>query len=568
MIEPGTFTDVRASARGIRTTLVSSNSARLLIGAALLVAAMLIGCSNLSGSGSLWPDGSQYANAAAMIHDWLLSGDIFHPWTFAERNYVQFPAFHLPYHPPGYPALLGLFFILTGVSYDSGRIFIALCLWVSGCFFYGILRRTGLSRTAAFCGALLLLTTPEIAFWSRDTMSEIPGLALILAASFFFLVWLATESTLACIAAFCLAEAAFLSRYLTAGVLPAWFLWALLAGKFRKLFSPALLTSAILYLILNAGWIIYTLPFSRYETVYSATPPNTNYGTTFSWKILAFYVTRIPSMIGWVTLLAAFIGLLYAIRSRQGRFRQFFWLSWLFSNVIFLLIVKIYQEDRYFIYALPSFIGLAAATFASTDDNPAGSRRYLGPILVGLCLLANANTLRHLPQGVVGYEIVGQRLARLDAPGNILVSSLQQADLIFRYRSNHPALKRSFIRGDRSLAIRPPHYSNAQTTSVAHNAGDVLDIVRRGRVRYLVTCSLNYRKNDNRAEEMKFLDEIMRSQPASFQLLGKFPVHFEYGNPGYSGNVWLWKFTGELPSGPSEIPVVIPTANLSIQPRS
>ena len=40
--------------------------------------------------------------------------------------------------------------------------------------------------TTAFCGALLLLTTPEIAFWSRDTMSEIPGLALILADVIFF----------------------------------------------------------------------------------------------------------------------------------------------------------------------------------------------------------------------------------------------------------------------------------------------------------------------------------------------------------------------------------------------
>ena len=49
------------------------------------------------------------------------SGQILHPWEFAEQNYAQFPAFHLPYHPPGYPALLGLFFTVTGVSYGSGK---------------------------------------------------------------------------------------------------------------------------------------------------------------------------------------------------------------------------------------------------------------------------------------------------------------------------------------------------------------------------------------------------------------------------------------------------------------
>jgi hypothetical protein len=551
--------------KGVWTSFVSSNRGSIVVCAALLVSAMRIGCSNLSGSGPLWPDGPQYANAAAMIHDWLLSGNLLHPWEFAERNYVQFPAFHLPYHPPGYPALLGLFFTLTGVSYRSGRIFIALCLWVSGCFFYAILRRTGLSRTAAFCGSLVLVTTPEIAFWSRDTMSEIPGLALILAGSYCFLIWLATESALACIAAFCFAEAAFLSRYLTAGVLPAWFLWIFLAGKFRRFLSPALLMPAVLYLILNTFWILYTLPFSRYETAYSLTPPNTNYANIFSWKIIAFYSTRIPAMIGWLALIAALIGLVYTIRSSNGRLRQFFWVSWILSNLIFLLIVGIYQENRYFIYALPGFIGLVASTFGLAGDKIAGSKRYAGPILVGCCLIANVIGLRRLPRGVVGYQLVGQRLARLNAPGNILVSSLLQTDLIFRYRSSHPALKRSFIRGDRSLTIRPPHYSNAQITPVAHTTQDVLDIVRRGRIRYIVTYSPNERKND-RTEEMKFLDETMRSHSAAFQLLGEFPLHLQYANPGYSGQVRLWKFTGELPGGPSEIPVVIPTANLSLEP--
>jgi hypothetical protein len=67
---------------------------------------------------------------------------------------------------------------------------------------------------------------------------------------------------------------------------------------------------------------------------------------------------------------------------------------------------------------------------------------------------------------------------------------------------------------------------------------------------------------------MRLLHEIMRLHPATFQLLEEFPLHLEYGIPGYFGKVWLWKFTGELPGGPSEIPVVIPTADLSIQPGS
>jgi len=565
MVEPKTVSNSPAAVTEVRTTFLSGYRNRIAICTALFVLAMWIGCSNFSNSGPLWPDGSQYANAAAMIHDWLFSGQILHPWEFAEQNYAQFPAFHLPYHPPGYPALLALFFTATGVSYGSARIFIALCLWVAGCSFYGILRKTGSSQAAAFCSALVLITTPEIAFWSRDTMSEIPGLALILAGTYCFVLWLATESTLACIVAFCFAEVAFQSRYLTAGVLPTWYLWVFLTGKLRRLLSPVLLVSGILYLVLNLFWVVYTLRFSRYETAYSLTPPNTNYGTMFSWKIAAFYSARIPEMIGWFALIAACIGLVYTFRSFRGSFPRLFWLSWFFSNVIFLLAVRIYQEDRYFIYALPAFIGLIAANFSSAHDK-SEIRRYAGPILVSLCLVANVISFKHLPQGLVGDDAIGQRLARLDLPGNILVSTLQQADLIFRYRSYHPVLKRSFIRGDRSLAIRPPRYANAEATSIAHNADDVLNIIRRGRIRYIVTCSLNHEKNDNRAQEMRLLDKVMRSQPATYQLLGEFALHLEYGRPGYFGKVWLWKFTGQLPEGASEIPVIVPTADLSIEP--
>ena len=76
--------------------------------AILLPICLWIGCSRYNESGPLWPDGPQYANAAAMIHDWLRSNSLWHPYEFAQQNYARMPAFHLPYHPPFYPGLLAL----------------------------------------------------------------------------------------------------------------------------------------------------------------------------------------------------------------------------------------------------------------------------------------------------------------------------------------------------------------------------------------------------------------------------------------------------------------------------
>src|SRR5579862_1687723 len=137
-------------------------------GAVLLGLALWVGCNHLYQSGLLWLDTSQYLNAGAMIHDWLRSGDWMHPYEFAKKNYIQYPAFHLPYHPPAYPALLGVFFLAAGVSYSAARVFIAICLWICGYAFFAILRQLGHGwRTSLMCAALLI-TLPEIALWSRD----------------------------------------------------------------------------------------------------------------------------------------------------------------------------------------------------------------------------------------------------------------------------------------------------------------------------------------------------------------------------------------------------------------
>src|SRR5215207_1829960 len=231
---------------------------------------------------------------------------------------------------------------------------------MAGSFFYALMRRLGTGASTALLSASLLLTTPEIAFWSRDTMSEIPGLAFILAGSYFFIAWIQGGRALNYYLAFCFAELAFLSRYLTAGLLPAWFLWALLAGKTRKLISPSGVVPPALYLALNTAWVLFTLRYSKYETGYGATPPNTNYAPAFAWQALSYYLGNIPSMVGWVVFGAALcgaVGAIYTWRFRRPDVSRVIWLAWLLGYVVFVLAVGIYQEKRYFIYALPCFPG-------------------------------------------------------------------------------------------------------------------------------------------------------------------------------------------------------------------
>jgi hypothetical protein len=178
--------------------------------------------------------------------------------------------------------------------------------------------------------------------------------------------------------------------------------------------------------------------------------------------------------------------------------------------------------------------------------------------------LANAAHLKHIPRGLVGYEAIGRQLSQLNERGNILVATVQQSELIFRYRCHSSRVQRSFIRADRSLAIRQPDYTDLKPTLVARNYDDVLSIVRRGRVRYIVTN----RFGDTAPNEMNFLHSVVKSRPDAFALIAEFPLEVHYSISHTRGQVFVWRFTGGLADGPSEIPVVVPTAGLTIQPET
>ena len=538
---------------------------QLFIFVFFLAGAFLLSYRNIDRTGPLWPDASQYANAGAMIHDWLLSGKLLQPYSFATQNYFQYPAFHIPYHPPVYPGLLGLFFLLTGVGYTEARVFVALCLAILVWGFYGLLERQNLSQPACFAGALLLLTLPEVAFWSGDTMSEIPSLALIMSASYFFLTWMKTAQLRYFLIALCLAEGAFLSRYLSAGVLIAWVLWFFILGNWRSLISKTVVLASLAFVAINIGWVIFALKFSRYETPMGGVMPNTNYVTMFSLKPLGYYITTLPAMMGWPTLIVALSSVGYLCYRRLFK-RLSFWLAWLLGYTFFLLAVGIFNESRYFLCAVPVFAGLIAELLNLIELK--GRTRILALVILSGCLISHGYAISKFPNGVVGNEAVGKELAAQEAPGNVLVATAEQADLIFRFRSHSPNSNRIFFRADRNLVIRLPSYTDGKPTKIAENTEDVLDIIRRGRIRYLVTSTPLPGTWDDRTEEMTTLDTLARSQQTKFALIKTFPLQRQYSRPGGLWEVSVWKFMGDLPQGQADLPVLIPTADMEIKPPS
>lgn len=521
---------------------------------ALLGVSLFVALNNLSNSGPQWmEDDPQYANNAAMVRDWLRSGEWFHPIEFAKKSYAQYPSLGFPFHPPGYGLVLGIWFLIVGMSYTTGRLFVALCLFGVACGLYFILRKQGASAWLAGAASAVLVTSPEVTVWSRSMMSEIPSMALFLAASYCFLKWMDTGQWRSSLGAFGLAIAAFSFRVTTAGLLLTWPLFMLAVGRFRWVLSPKFLIPAIVYFGMGCVWVFFAIQFHTNDF-----GPGQFVTKAFSMEHFSVWLRALPQMVGPLTLALALIGAVVGIRKDDFRRPICFWLIWFVSYYAFTIAERIHFEARYFVYALPAICALLIGF------SPTSSFRWWHTGIAGaIAVLFSWNLVRihQVSPGLLGYHGVAQRLSQLEESGNILMSNWYHCDLIFRYRCIPQKFNRQLIRGDRTLAIRVPHYSRATNKTLARTYSDVLDVVRRGRIRYLLTSQplRSDRKNvQSYPADMYLAHQTASSMPQYFSLIDRFELtrhqdHF---------SVFLWQFKGPLPSGPSELPIIIPAANM------
>lgn len=521
---------------------------------------ILAALANVSTSGDKLPDdGAVYANNGAMLHDWFRSGKWTDPYGFAQKNYVQYPAFGVPYHPPGYACLLGAWFLVFGLSYIAARWFVAVSLGVLACCFLGVLKRQEIPTSAAIVGTLLLITSPEIALWGQTTMSEIPSMLFLVGGTYCFVRWVNSSQSRWCWLAFLWAGFAFYCRVLSAGMLPAWFVFLLICRKWKLLFSPHLIAASALYLINGISWSIFASKFAKHEV----RPAELTDLSSLSLEGVATWGSMLPLLMGWATLILAAVGS-FCWRSPKYRQGILFWLLCLATHWIFLVAIGLHYESRFFVYAAPAICGLAAFAMSRLGELLGKPALITG---IGMLVVAfNAVKIADMPAGVSGYDHVAAKVAELTEPGNVLVCSWYSSNFIFQYRCVAKG-DRQIVRGDRTLAIRVGGYADVDTDVIADSTEDVMDIIRRGRVRYLLTCAS---KQKSLFDEMALAHKVATSSPDQFALIDRFVITFDMPRQAApkTGEIFLWTYLGELEQGPSELPVNIPTAEIHISPGS
>ena len=339
----------------------------LVICALLVLAAGVVFSKDLTVGGVRWPDESTHVMDGVLILDWLRAGPAAwkNPVAFAIQQYGHYPNLGIVgVYPPGFAAVEAAFLAVLGVSVVTGRIAV-VCFGIAatiGCY---VLARRWNTRWTAICTTALLIGMPMTITWTRQTMLEMPTLAV--------LVWLlcfaqryADEPTwrrLLPVAA--LAVAAPLFKQYAVFMIPVLGVAALHLWRRRRIPLRHLVVTATFVGIVLGGYAFFSvLERGQGPLLTRAFNASTPVAQWLSWPELSFYGRSLLSDQGAGPVIAALaaLGLALSLRRRDGRWMLL--LLW-FVAAYGIVAVMQHKEPRFLFFAyLPVafWAGLAAAT--------------------------------------------------------------------------------------------------------------------------------------------------------------------------------------------------------------
>lgn len=402
------------------------------------------------GGAFYWSDAPRHALNGVFVMDLLRDLPLDDPAGYAYRCYAQYPALTSLFYPPLFYAISAPFYALLGVFQEVALHYIAFGL---GCW---RLARFWLDMQGALAFALLMLVLPEVAFWGRQVMLEVPSFAfLVWSAVTFPKHWREGSRTGLYGAAVLLVLALYTKvsvAYVGVGyvLLLAWH--HRLAVLRQRDHGAVLLLSAIGLVPL----VVLTLKFGQanVQAVVGGVADAVASRTSLAGWL--WYARQLPEQLSWPLFVACGAGLLWAL-ARQRHAPWFagvrFWLLWLVVGYVFYSLIDL-KEARHSVYLLPALVFFAVGATQHLLPRP-----YASAALIMLAGATAAITAFWRPVYYVeGYAKAVDVIAKR-APNDsvVLFSGYRDGAFMFNMRAREDRRDLSVLRADKmllSVAVR------------------------------------------------------------------------------------------------------------------
>jgi hypothetical protein len=445
---------------------------------AIVVVVALLFLQAPHGGAFYWSDAPRHALNGVFVKDLLLDLPLDDPAGYAYRYYAQYPALTILFYPPLFYAISAPFYALLGVSHETALfvVFLHYVAYGLGCF---ALARFWLSAMPSLAFALLMVLLPEVAFWGRQVMLEIPAFAFLVwsAAALMRYVrgapvgWLYLCAALLVCALYTKISVAYVGLVYLIVLLQREGL-----GLFRNkhVYAVALLSAVALLPLL-----VLTVKFGQ-ANVQSVTGVADTVASRSSLEAWIWYARQIPSQVGWPLTVLAVLGLGYACVQARRKSSSLeplrFWALWFAIGYLFFSSIDL-KEARHSVFLLAA-VAFVAVWFL---DTLLSKQLAAGALCLAVASTAAATVLDRPVFYVKGYAEVVDLVAK-QAPRDsvVLFSGYRDGSFVFNMRAREDRRDLSVLRADkillsvavrRELGVQEKDFSEAEIAQTLNDNG-------------------------------------------------------------------------------------------------
>jgi hypothetical protein len=477
---------VRPASVLFRGTIASAARSTAIVVAILSVACLALLLTAPVNGDFWWQDAPRHALNGAFVRDFIAAHPIHDPVRWAIDYYLRRPALTIMFYPPLFYVIEAIAFALFGVSHFVAQFTVLLFVLLLGVSAY-VLSRLLLPRWAAVGAALLVIGTPEAAFWGRQVMLDLPAYGLITLSVACLTVYVrkGRPAAIYCTALFLLA--AIYTKYNAGFVAPAMAAAFVVAKGHAALRDRHALIAAALALVGLLPAIALLLHFGAYNLAsVSGLQGSLPLGSLACWL---FYLEALPGQLGWLTVLLGAGGVALIVKriaGGQDRWVGTLLLVWLTLGYLLFTLISLKETRDTIMVLLP--LAIAAPLFlCATLPKPLGETAGL---MLGVGTLVYTLIFCPIPR-IEGYQGIASYLAKnVPRNGVVLYSGYRDANLIFDLATINNRSDIAVIRvdkllltvpvGERRRGVRQTDYDDAKITAMLRDLGASYFVVEPG----------------------------------------------------------------------------------------
>ena len=501
-----------------------------------------------------WSDAPRHALNGAFVKDLIGAFPVSDPARFAESYYLQYPALTILFYPPLFYFTLAPAFAIFGVSHETA-LAVMLAHYIALAFGTYRLLKYWVDREFAFAGAAILVALPELAFWGRQVMLEIPAYAFAVWSAVYFVRYLRDNVARHLYAAAALLVLALYVK-LSVAFLALAFAAALLHRRGASVFTGRhiYIVSAIAAVSL-LPLVLLTVNFGQanVQSVTGIADAEVPRSSLAGWL---WYAGRLPEQMGIPALLLAVAGL-GALAVNRGAVRNvgaselllgglWFVLGYLFFSSIDL------KETRHSVFILLPLVAAAILPWQALLP-----RTFARLLVVGTAVATFAFTALYRPVFYVrGHAEAADIIAHSAPPNSVVVfSGYRDGSFIFNLRTHEERRDLSVVRADKLLLrIAVRRELGVQEKDLGEN--EIRDLLGRIGAAYVVAETGFWVD----LPAMKRFETVLQS--GSFKAVARIKTRANY--PASDRELVIFRNLGPLAKGPVRLDLELPIIDRSI----